>query len=779
MSFISRVMPADASSGRVVRFGVFEADLGSGELRKQGRRLRLQDQPFRILALLLDRPGEVVTRDEIRAALWSADTFVDFDHGLNKAMNRLREALGDSADSPRFIETIPKRGYRFIAPIDVLQTTGGGPTGPAESISPPPASAGRAASRTTARFALAAGLVVAGSVATVVYIRRAPPLTDHDRVVLADFENRTGDAAFDDVLKQALSIVLQDSSRIVTVPDQRTTDTLRLMHRDPNQRLTPEVARDVCQRTSSRAVLGGYVASLGSEYVIGIAATNCSNGDTLAQEQVRVERKEHVLGRFERAVARLRDKLRAALRNIDASDPRVHTVLSTSSLEAFKAYTNGERMVLSGRGSIPFFTRAIELDPRFAYAHAALGLVYGTLGETTLSSESTRRAYELRDNVSDWERFFITAQYHFRVTGDAERASEICEAWIQQFPRERTARNRLGAAYKQLGQFDRALSEYETARIVGGDHPIDRRDMALTYLQLGRITEAAPIVRQALEQNPDDRRFRVLDYLIDVLKSDDAALEKLADWARRSVNTEELLALHSNTEASLGHLAKARDLTRQAVASARQHDLPGRAGLWLSQSGLREALFGNAEAASRDTAAALDLSSAWDARIVAAAALTRVGDVAKAESLLNPLKRELPANTLLQKYWLPAVEGDIALHRGDTARAISRLELARGFELADASTTAPALYPAYIRGLAYLSARQGAAAAKEFQNILDHSALVGNHPLRVVSRLGLARAYLLAGDVVKARAEYQTVLTRWKDGDGDLAMLKEVRAEAR
>jgi tetratricopeptide (TPR) repeat protein len=475
----------------------------------------------------------------------------------------------------------------------------------------------------------------------------------------------------------------------------------------------------------------------------------------------------------------VRNQLGEALEHIDGSDPHLHTVLSTSSLEAFQAYTNGERMVLSGRWAIPFYIRAIEIDPNFAYAHAGLGLIYGTLGETTLSSESTRRAYELRDSVSEWERFFITTQYHLRVTGDAERAREIGEAWIQQFPQERTAHNRLGAAYKELGRFDRALAEYQTARLVGADHPIDRRDMALTCLQLGRANEAVPIVRQGLEQNPDDRRFRVLDYLIDVLTGNTAALDQLADWARRSVNAEELLALHSNTEASLGHLGKARELTRQAVASARQHDLRGRAGLWLAQSGLREALFGNAEAASRDTAAALDLSSGWDARIIAAAAFARMGDLAKSESLLEPLKRELPSNTLLQKYWLPAVEADIALHRGDTARAISRLENARGFEVADASTTAPALYPAYIRGLAYSSARQGAPAATEFQNILDHGGLVGNHPLRVFAHLGLARAHMLAGDVVKAQAEYQAVLMHWKDADDDFAISKEVRAEAR
>jgi len=771
-------MTEDATSGRVVRFGVFEADLESGELRKQGRRVRLQEQPFQILTLLLNRPGQVATRDEIRAVLWAADTFVDFEHGLNKAMNRLRDTLGDSADSPRFIETIPRRGYRFIAPVEVVQTADRIDAHRPEAVNPPPSPAVEEKSPRKRWFVLAACLVVAGGVATMLYFRRSPALTERDTVVLADFENRTGDAAFDDVLKQALSIVLQDSSRIVTVPDQRIADTLRLMHQDPSQRLTPEIALDVCQRIGSKAVLGGYVASLGSEYVIGITATRCSNGDTLGQEQVRAGRKDEVLGGFERAVARLRYGLGESLEHIDASDPRVHNVLSTSSLEAFQAYTNGERMVLSGRSPIQFFTRAIQLDPQFGYAHAALGLIYGTLGETTLSSESTQRAYQLRDSVSEWERFFITAQYQFRVTGNAEQASQVCEAWVQEFPRERTARNRLAAAYRQLGRFDRALAEYETARRLGGDHPIDRRDMAMTYLQLGRTSEAAALVREALEQNPDDSRFRLLDYLVNVLDGNHAALDELADWAR-SANTEELIVLQSNTEASIGHLGKARDLMRHAVASARQHDLPGRAGVWLAQSGLREALFGNAEAASREAAAALDMSAGWDARIIAAAALARVGDVEKAEKLLDALKRELPSNTLLQKYWLPAVEADMAIHNGDAAGAISRLENARAFELADPSTTAPALYPTYIRGLAYLSAQQGGWAAAEFQNILDHRGAVGNHPLHVLAHLGLARAYMVAGDVVKARTEYRGVLTSWKDADSDLAMLKEVSAEAR
>jgi eukaryotic-like serine/threonine-protein kinase len=326
MPFSSVDMADEANSGRVLRFGVFEADLASGELRKQGRRLRLQEQPFRILTLLLDRPGQVVSRDEIRAALWAADTFVDFNHGLNKAMNRLRDALGDSADSPRFIETIPKRGYRFIAPVEALQTASD-PAVSHESVNPPLAAVVRATSRGKAWFALAAGLVAAGGVTTVLYIQRTPALTERDTVVLADFENRTGDAAFDDVLKQALSIALQDSLRIVTVPDQRIVDTLRLMHRDPNQQLTLELARDVCQRAGSKAVLGGYVATLGSEYVIGIVATNCSNGETLAQEQVRAERKEEVLGQFERAVARLRHGLGESLEPIDSASrgvPSLH-----------------------------------------------------------------------------------------------------------------------------------------------------------------------------------------------------------------------------------------------------------------------------------------------------------------------------------------------------------------------------------------------------------------------------------------------------------------------
>ncbi len=386
-------MPVSGELGSPVRFGPFEADLRGGLLRKHGIRIKLQDQPFQILALLLERSGEVVTREEIQKRLWGDDTFVDFERGLNKAVNRLREALADSAETPKYIETLPKRGYRFLAPIEKV-----GAAVPATAPAPSPS--------WPFRWYWVAGLVGIGA-ALFFYGTRRHHLAEPDTVVLADFDNRTGDPAFDHTLKQALAIDLAESSTVRALPDQRVSDTLRLMRRKPDDPITTGVAREVCQRTGSKSMIGGSVSSLGSEYVIDLTAVNCRSGDVLAQQQVRVKRKEEVLDRLDRAAADLRRKLGESLSSIQGRDPHLHNLLSTSSLEAFQAYTDGERMVLLGRSPLPFFHRAVELDPEFAYAVAGLGNVYGLSGETSLASQYMQRAFELRDRVSEWERFMI------------------------------------------------------------------------------------------------------------------------------------------------------------------------------------------------------------------------------------------------------------------------------------------------------------------------------------------------------------------------------------
>ena len=766
---------------RLIRFDVFEADLHGGVLRKQGVRIKLQEQPFQILTLLLQHSGEVVTREEIQKKLWDHSTFVDFDRGLNKAMNRLRQALGDSAEAPHLIETLPKRGYRFIAPVDdALRPTGmTSPVLPENAGSEPAVIQPAVADSARRRWVLASlcVLVIIG-VTAVFHVSRPEPLTERDRVVLADFDNRTGDSAFDYTLKQALTIDLEESSYVTTLSDQKVADTLRLMHRKPDSRLTQETAREVCQRTGCKALLGGYIATLGREYVIGLTAVSCRSGETLVQEQVRANRKEEVLDKLDRAAATLRRRLGESLSSIQSQDRRTHDVLSTSSLEAFEAYTNGERMVLSGRSPVPFFKRAIDLDPDFAYAHASLGLIYGTIGEANLSSESTRRAFELRDRVSEWERFFITVQYYFRVTGEIEKIFPVCQMWIQRYPRDRTAHNRLAYAYRQLGQHENAVIEYQKARRLGEDYPVDLLYLTATYINLNRLVDAKNLVREALARNPEDRRFRQAQYLLGFLDGDQANMDEQAAWGRSNPGADELRFSLSESEAYFGRLGKARELTQVAIDFARQNDFKGRAALLLANDALREALFGNLDAARQRARAALDLSPGPDVRVLAALALARGGDVARAGKVADELRNEFPASMLVQDYWLPAIRAEVELRNGNATHAIEILAAASAYELADMSSPAePALYAAYVRGLAYLRARQGADAAAEFQKLLQHRGLTGNSPVGALAHLGLSRACALSGDTAKARRKYEDFLAIWKNADSNIPLLKEAKAE--
>jgi tetratricopeptide (TPR) repeat protein len=552
------------------------------------------------------------------------------------------------------------------------------------------------------------------------------------------------------------------------------------MHRKPDEKLTSDTAREVCERASAKAVLGGYVERLGTEYVIGLTAMNCSTGDPLAQEQVRAPRKEDVLDRFDRSVVALRSQLGESLAAIQTPDRHVHDVLSTSSLEAFEAYTNGERMTLAGRPPLALFKRATELDPEFAYAHASVGLIYGNLGETSLSSDSTRRAYELRDRVSDWERYFITAQYHFRVTGNIDQIVPVGQAWIQQYPRERTSHNRLAFAYRQLGQYDKALAEYQQARQFGSSHPLDLLMLAKTYTNLDRLDEAANVVKEGLTPNPDDRRFRNAEYLLGFLPghTEKAGLTANEAVPPNSPSEEEFRFLQSDTEAYFGRFSKAREVTRQVVESARQKDLMGRAAVWLAADAVRASLAGDAAAARAQARAAQELTTGWDVRALAAVAFARIGDVDEATKLADSLKGDLPASTLVQNYWLPAIRGDIELARGNATSAIELLRRASAYDLADAALlAAPPLYPVYIRGLAYLHAHDAAASAAEFQKILGHRGIVVNSVVGALAHLGLARAYALTSETSKARSAYQDFFTLWKDAEADLPILQEARAE--
>lgn len=450
-------MALPIESQNKVRFGAFEVDLRTAELRTNGDKLTLQAQPFQVLMVLLERPGQLVTREELRKKLWASDTFVDFEHSLNKAVNRLREALDDSAGHPKFVETLPRKGYRWIGPL-----AGNGNDhelgGDLLGLSKPGHSAeSKARGGKIWKIAVpVGGIAMAVAIGSfMLHPRRPPPLSEKDTIVLADFVNTTGDPVFDDTLKQGLAVQLSQSPFFNLLSDQGVGEALKGMGRSPSGQLTPALAREICVRSSSKVMLAGSISSLGSQYVIGIKAVNCDSGEVFAQEQVQASAKEDVLKVLGQETTRLRQQLGESLSSIQRFDLSFFPV-TTTSLGALKAFSMAE-IVRSGKGdraAIPFLRRAIELDPNFAMAHAYLGTMYANLQETGLSSMSMKRAYELRDRLSESERFYIESHYHHFVTGELEKANQTYELWAQTYPRDNGPLCNLGASYWAMGQYD-------------------------------------------------------------------------------------------------------------------------------------------------------------------------------------------------------------------------------------------------------------------------------------------------------------------------------------
>jgi len=423
----------------VYRFGPFELDTAAGDLLKQGSPVSLQEQPFRLLVILLESSGEVVTRAEIQSRIWEENTFVDFDSSLRVAIGKLRTALGDDAANPRYIETIPKRGYRFLGPATQsttqpatsVQPTVTAETSPAEA----PARTGRLRTGRSRKWVIGAVsllLAAIGAAAFLFVFRGKRLLTEKDTVVLADFTNTTGDPVFDETLRQGMTIELEQSPFLSLVSEGRIRHTLRLMGQPVDAGLTPEIARELCERTGSAAVLDGSIASLGSQYVLGLRARSCATGDVLTEEQAQAARKEDVLNALSSIANKFRVRLGESLRTVQQHNVPLAEA-TTSSLEALKAYTAGARIAFSSGGadSVPFFKRAIEIDPKFAMAYSVLGQVYGNIGESELSAESETRAYELRDRASEEERYWNSNSYDKQVTGNLQKADLTCELWMQ------------------------------------------------------------------------------------------------------------------------------------------------------------------------------------------------------------------------------------------------------------------------------------------------------------------------------------------------------------
>ena len=760
------------SSHRLVRFEGFQLDLRAGELHSDGgKTFRLPEQPFQILTMLLQRPGEVLTREDIRKKLWPNDTFVEYEHSISAAMNRLRQTLGDSADRPHYIETLARRGYRWMVSVEWVESS-------------PPTSAVLDLPKSWKILVSTTVVIVALLIAGGLYFRslRATPLTGKDTVVLADFTNTTGDPVFDDTLKQALTVQLQQSPFLNILPEQTVDDTLKLMGRSPGQYLTREVARELCQRAGSRVMLAGSIASLGSQYVIGVNAVNCQTGNTLAQEQVTADSKEHVLKALGETTPELRKKLGETLSTIQRFDTSLEQA-TTSSLEALKAFTLSRETMneKSEVAAIPMMKHAIELDPNFALAYAKMGIMYSNIGEATLASQYSQKAYDLRERVSEREKFRITGNYYRVVTGELEKAVQTCELWAQNYPRDPNPPGYLGLFHSVMGQYEKSVAEeLESNRLVPNSAP-NLENLMFAYADLNRFDEAKAIYQEATGRKLDYAGLHVFRYELAMIEGDAAEMERQVVWGAGKRGVEDVfLSSQSDTEAFSGRLGKAREFSRRAVELARHNQQNGTAAGWQTNQALREAEFGHFGQSRKDAAAALALASDRFTQVLGALALARAGDSAQAQKIADNVAREFPLDTVVHSYWLPTIRASLALNRHEPAKAIELLQPAAPYELGFISVGYigyGSLYPVYVRGQAYLQLHQGNEAATEFQKFLDHRGIVFNFPVGALAHLGLARAYTLSGDTAKAKTAYQDFLALWKNADPETPILKDAKAE--
>jgi DNA-binding winged helix-turn-helix (wHTH) protein/tetratricopeptide (TPR) repeat protein len=766
------------STARLARFGSFEVDLRERKLTKAGTRIRLQEQPLRILSLLLERQGELVTRQEIREHVWPHDTFVDFDAALNTATRKLREALNDSADNPRFVETVPRHGYRFVAPVAWVPEI--------QSLDPIKSGAWRH------RFWFsAAALIFAGAVVVGFWLprRAGSKITPEDTIVLADFVNKTGDTTFDDSLNTALSLSLRQSPFFKVLSDGEVAMTLRRMTRPAGTQLTTEIAREICERAGSKAYLVGSIGTLGSKYVLGLKATNCQNGDLLASEQSIAAAKENILDALDEAASRLRRELGESLASVQRFDVPLARA-TTPLLDALKEYSQGLK-TFSENGpssSLPYFQRALELDPNFAVDYRALGLDYSGLGEIDRAREYFSKAFQLRNHVTEWEKLAIMADYYLNVTGELDKAATTYEKWVESYPRDDGPYSTLGIAYALQGQYEKA-SEITSRALQLAPSFGSYGNLAIYEIALQRFDEGRRIINEAQAVKIDGFEFRSALYALAFLGSDSAAMTEQQNWFAGKREESVGLALASDTEAYQGHLEKANELTTRAVESALRADNNESGAIWLVNAALRQAAFGNSAEARKAAAKALELAPASQGtKVEAALAFAMANDLARAESLAQDLRTRFPLDTQIQSLWLPAIQTQLTLGRKNRTDILNAPQSVSPIEFgAILFVTNPScLYSTYIRGEAYLEAGQGKLAAAEFQKILDHNGIVWNCWTGALAHLGVARANALqaktsraadAATRLRALRAYGDFLTLWKHADPEVPVYKAAKAE--
>ena len=625
-------------------------------------------------------------------------------------------------------------------------------------------------------------VVVIALIAGGFYYRshRSKPLTDKDTIVLADFANSTGDAVFDDTLKTALSVSLRQSPFLNVLTDSQVAKTLQQMTRPAGTKLTPELARELCQRAGSKAYLAGAIDRLGSEYVVGLKAVNCSNGNTLAEEQVTATSKEKVLDSLGGAASKLRTELGESLATVQKFDAPLEQA-TTFSLDALNAYD----LALStwdkkgDRDSLPIFKKAIELDPNFAMAYSALATINHNLGDSELARENATKAYELRDRVTEAEREAIEARYYLYVTGDLEKAAEVYAVAVQNYPDSAGAYNHLANDEGELGRYEQSAQDYRKALLRDPSRASTYANLAIALLALNQVEEASAVLAEADKRGLQTDILLQAHYWMAFLRNDEKEMERLVQRSSDLPGAQAiLLSEQSNTAAYHGHFEKAREFSRAAENLMERDGNKELAASYLVQAALRESEVGEFARAQQYTSQAQKLSHGQDVARLTAVALAQIGSANQAEALCHELDKQWPEGTIVQKYWLPAIRAQIDLRQARPSKAIDDLGVATPLEFANPGSTAvPTLYPAYLRAKAYLAMGDVPRAATEFRKLIDRPGLVLNYPLGALAHLGLARAYKSSGDLHNSRQAYLDFLALWKDADPDIPILKEAKTE--
>lgn len=758
---------------RRIRFDAFDVDMRSGEVRKHGIRLKLHGQPFQVLSLLLDHAGDIVTREELRQKLWPGDTFVDFDTGLNSAVKKLRDALCDSAEEPRYIETLPRRGYRFIAQVQNGDLSTG--VAPVESLAVIPLRPNTKV-WSNRRLVIAAGVIAVVVVAALAAWRdnfARPALTETDVILLASFVNKTGDPIFDDSLDKALQVKLTESPFLSLLPEADVRAAMRMMRRNPDERVTEDLGVEICKRQGLKAVVVPEIAALGSKYLITLEAIDARTQKSIARRQEEADSKDQVIAALGKAGTQLRRRLGESLSSLEKYNAPLD-LATTSSLEALQAYRTGLMRNRSGsiRESIPFFERAVELDPQFCSAYVMLGSSYHGVGDEEASRKNFARAFQLKDKrLTQEENFLATATYYWNITGNLEKETAVLILYQQVYPRSAKAANLLGINYALLGRQQEALQQFNWTI----DHSPEPSafiysNKSQTLMSLGRFDEAKKTLNQ-WQQKGSLFSYQVdMLYRIAFFENDTATMDRLAREARP--DDIGWLQLQMQFAYLSGDMKRFRSFSETAVNLETRAGEKQNAADELAARGQLESFLGNYDLARSlcrhfgegDNHSPVEL---WRC----AEAFADAGELTSAEALAVKLNRIAPEDTIEQKVHLPLIHSIMERQRGNAARVPDLLAQAQA---ADFTLDVP-----YRLGQAYLAAKEPAKAAGQFQKLLDSRGAGWWQVYAPLAQLGLGRAYAMEGDREKSRKAYEVFFRTWKDADPNIPILRQAKAEYR